>query len=86
MPEWLSTRYEDLRAQVLGRGDGHDAAGFFVVMRQGMAAWIEASRARRRLPVSPDLAPPRIPEPSAEAELVSLLASMVQHWFQEKRA
>jgi len=71
---------------VLGRGDGHDAAGFFVLMRQGMAAWIEASRARRQLPASPEPAPGRSPEPSAEAELVSLLASVVQHWFQEKRA
>jgi hypothetical protein len=87
----LSARYEDLRAQVLGQGDGHDAMGLVVLLRHGVAAWIEASAERSPPPVPPNDAPSEasakdtVPiEDQVHAELVHVVASMVLHHYQEE--
>lgn len=85
----MSTRYEQLRAQVLGQGDGRGGVGLVVLLRHGVAAWIEVCAERPPPPASrADTAPEEaMPiEEAAYAELIRVVAGMVLHHYQEELA
>ena len=87
----MSVRYEDLRAEVLGQGDGHRAVGLVVLLRQGVAAWVDtcAERQPPHAPAEDTQGAPGIEgatpvEDAAHAELVRVVANMVLHHYQEE--
>lgn len=85
----MSARYEELRAQVLGQGDGHDALGLVVLLRHGVAAWIDVC-AEHPSPPAPRGGTagegPMPIEDAAHAELIRVVAGMVLHHYQEEHA
>jgi hypothetical protein len=74
----LATRYEALRQETLGSGPrDHSVHGLALLMRRGMAAWME-SAAQEPMRATPASCPPnlmRIPE-GVERNLVDIITTM----------
>lgn len=84
-----ASRYETLRSYVLDRHAPPSRDGLVILLRQGMAAWINAwSKIPELMPqpakVEPQNSPP-IPDDTS-IEVVHILAAMALSHFQEVRA
>ena len=84
-----ATRYETLRAYAAKRHDPSSRDGLVVLLRQGLAAWVEAWSRLPEPPPRPVQAGRRRPSPlpdDASAEVVLVLAAMTLSHLQEVSA
>lgn len=83
-----ATRYETLRAWAVERGAPAARDGLALLLRKGVAAWVEAwselPAPGPRKALSEHLQPAPLPD-GASAELVRLLAAMALEHIQEAR-
>jgi hypothetical protein len=74
----VTTRYEEVRRQVMEQQTFGCRLGLAVLLHSGVAAWIDAWRSCTTPPASPPQSPPTKSELSNEvdAEVVHVLANM----------
>ena len=82
----LVANYEALRGQVLGTRTVPSSPGWDLLVRQGLAAWLQTACSPTPPLLPTASATPVVALPGLQSELTHLLLTMVWSHFQEKPA